>query len=425
MSRADPARDKALAILAAVLERRQPLDAWMGVADDLPARDRAFVRLMVLTVLRRLGQIDAALAAALDRPDRRLPTSARLALRLGAAQLLYLGTPAHAAVDAAAAQAGRVKAMRGLVNAVLRRIAGKPPAEADALLNLPDWLRARWLAHYGEDATRAILAVHRAEPPLDLSVKQDAAGWAARLGGRVLASGTVRIERAGAIEALAGFAEGAWWVQDAAAALPAALLGDVAGKRVLDLCAAPGGKTAQLAAAGARVTALDRSEPRMALLRANLERLNLAAECVVADAESWRASEPFPMVLLDAPCSATGTVRRHPDIPWTKRAEDIVRLVALQERLLEAAVESLAPGGTLVYAVCSLEPEEGPERIAALLARRPDLALDPIATLPLAVTLRQGELRSLPSDLAVEGGVDGFYAARLKRDTRASKLTKS
>ncbi len=280
---------------------------------------------------------------------------------------------------------------------------------------------ASWCAAYGETVTRAIAAAHVKEPPLDLSVRDPAAAadWAARLDGVMLPTGSIRCRDAGLVTELPGYDEGAWWVQDAAAALPARLLGEVAGRPVIDLCAAPGGKTAQLAAMGARVVAVDRSPSRMVRLKDNLARLSLAADCVIADAATWHPPEPAALVLLDAPCTATGTIRRHPDIPHLKSGDDVARLTQLQARLLDAAMAMLAPGGTLIYGVCSLEVEEGPRQMAQLLARgtplrRQPIGADEIGGLEQCVTA-DGDLRTLPCHLADEGGLDGFYAARLVR----------
>ena len=422
-----PARSAALDLLDAVLSKRRPLDD--AIADHaalarLEARDRAFARLLVATTLRRLGQIDAAIDHCLARP---LPAKARVArqiLRLGACQLLFLGTPPHAAVDSAVALAGSrtTKPFKGLVNALLRRLAGEgstliAPQDA-ARLNTPDWLWQRWADAYGDAVARAIATAHLGEPPLDITVKDDAAGWAARLDALRLPTGTLRRKLGGPVTGLPGFDDGAWWVQDAAAALPARLLGDIAGATVLDLCAAPGGKTAQLAAAGARVVAIDRKH-RLGRLRDNLARLGLDAETVAADLTQWRPVEPAMRILLDAPCSATGTIRRHPDVARVKRAVEIARFAALQEHLLASAIETLAPGGTLIYCVCSLEPEEGPAHIEALLARDGGVVREPVTAGEIGGLAElidaRGDLRTLPSHLAQHGGLDGFYAARLKR----------
>ncbi len=424
------ARGLALELVEAVLLRRRPLDEALEATDALARlepRDRAFVRLLVATVLRRRGQIDDALNSCLGR--KLTPKAARQAqdlLRLGAAQLLFLKTPPHAAVDRMVALAtGRRRGYAGLTNAVLRRLAregeGLIAAQDAERLNTPDWLGRSWSDAYGEATARAIAAVHAAEPPLDLSLKGEPGDWAERLGAETLPTGTLRRPAAlgGAVAELPGYAEGAWWVQDAAASLPARLLGPVAGLGVIELGAAPGGKTAQLAAAGGRVVALDRSAQRLERLRANLHRLGLTAETLAADATTWRPAEPATHVLLDAPCSATGTLRRHPDIAWLKDPEDLPALVATQSRLLKAAVEMLAPGGILVYAVCSLEPAEGVHQIDKLLvsgapvARRP-IAADEIGGLAQCLT-EAGDLRTLPCHLAPQGGLDGFYAARLVR----------
>lgn len=427
------ANPRALAIdlLRAVLRARRPLDeAWVD-ADGLAAlapRDRAFARLLTTTVLRRLGQIDTLIEMCLDRPLKPKLADVRDLLRLGTAQLVFLKTPPHAAVSTtlALATGPGLAGYKGLLNAVLRRIAREGEAalaaQDAARLNTPDWMWTAWCAAYGEAAARAIAEAHLADPPLDLSVKDASERdlWADRLGASVLPSGTLRLPPgSGEVTGLPGFAEGAWWVQDAAAALPARLLGDVAGKRVLDLCAAPGGKTAQLAAAGARVAALDLSETRMARVRENLVRLRLSAETVVADATTWRPPEPFEAVLLDAPCSATGTLRRHPDIARLKEPKDVRSLSGLQDALLANAVRMLAPGGVLVYATCSLQLEEGPTRIAALLAGDAPLARVPIRDEevggPAEAVTAEGDLRTLPCHLAERGGMDGFYACRLRR----------
>ncbi len=421
-------RAVALDLLESVLRRRRPLDEALAAHRDLPrleARDRAFARLLVATGLRRLGQIDAAIDARLERPLPQKRAVVRDILRLGVAQAAVLGTRPHAAVDTAVAlaEARGQRGLKGLVNAVLRRIAeaGPLPPDDPEHLNVPEWLWDSWAAAYGEATAAAIARIHLAEPALDLTLKhpESAAQWAVSLDAEILPTGSLRRTAGGDPAALPGFAEGAWWVQDAAAALPARLLGNVAGKRVADLCAAPGGKTAQLAAAGAAVTAVDISDRRLERLRENLARLGLAAETVAADATAWMPPAPFDAVLLDAPCSGTGTLRRHPDIAWTKGADDVRRLAALQDRLLAAALRIVQPGGTLVYATCSLQPEECEQRIAALLetgasAERAPIAAAELPGLEAAIT-PSGDLRTLPCHWAGSGGLDGFYAARLRR----------
>jgi 16S rRNA (cytosine967-C5)-methyltransferase len=291
-------------------------------------------------------------------------------------------------------------------------------------LDVAPWLLARWIAHYGEATARDIAIAISQEPSLDITVKSDAAQWANRLHGETLPTGSVRTLLQGSVTMLPGFTDGQWWVQDAAAALPVRLLGDVAGKAIADLCAAPGGKTAQLAQAGAHVTALDRSSNRMARLHDNLARLSLQAETVVADAAEWQNgnnSAGFDGILVDAPCTSTGTIRRHPDVGWLRQEADIGALTALQKRLLQRAVALLKPGGTLVYCTCSLEPEEGEQAVSALLAAESSVRRVPIDAAEVAglteILTAEGDLRTLPSHLPRDeprlGGLDGFYAARL------------
>jgi 16S rRNA (cytosine967-C5)-methyltransferase len=428
------ARRIAADIVDGVLRRRIALDeqlsgksAHLGLA-ILADRDRALMRRLAATVLRRLGTLRHVLARFLEKGFPAEAPRVETVLLVGAAQILWLDVPDHAAVDLAVrlAQADRRAARyAGLVNAVLRRVAQQRDGlvDEDGSRDTPDWLMERWRNTYGTDTAREIARANGQEPALDVSVKRDPAFWAERLRGRVLPTGTVRTLAQGAVSLLPGFAEGEWWVQDAAASIPARLLGDVAGRRVADLCAAPGGKTAQLASAGALVTAVDRSPARLARLVENLARLKLAAEAVAADVLEWQA-EPFDAVLLDAPCSSTGTIRRHPDVPWLKGEADLAVLVSLQSRLLDRAAALTKPGGTLVYCVCSLEPEEGERQIEALLARNPALSRRPIGVdevFGIAEFVNgAGELRTLPSCLpdpdARWGGLDGFFAARLVRN---------
>ncbi len=424
-------RAVALSLLGQVLDRRRTLDDALAGSQAyaaLAARDRAFVRRLLATLLRRLGQIDDLIETCLNRPLKRGHGDVRALLRLGAAQLAFLDTPAHAAVSTTLnlATTPRLAGHKGLINALLRRIANEgaePIAKQDAArLNTPSWLWESWCAAYGETTARGLAEAHLSEPPLDLSLKNPAErdAWATRLEATPLPTGGLRLYGAtGEIAKLPGFAEGAWWVQDAAASLPARLLGEVAGKRVVDLGAAPGGKTAALAAAGARVTAVEVSPARLTRLEQNLARLGLNAETVAADATQWHPPEPVEAVLLDAPCSGTGTLRRHPDIARLKRPDDLTALAALQDRLLAAAVAMAAPGGTIVYATCSLQPEEGPQRIAALLAAGAPVARAPIEAEEVFGKSEwltpEGDLRTLPHHLAELGGMDGFYACRLQR----------
>jgi 16S rRNA (cytosine967-C5)-methyltransferase len=439
---ADPpgftARRIAADILDGVLRRRRPLDEQLedqAAHPDfatLPDRDRALVRALATSVLRRLGTLRHLLGHFLERGIPRDAPRVETALLLGAAQILWLEVPDHAAVDLAVrlTQADRHAAhYAGLVNAVLRRVtrdgaqylASQYLAGIDATtLDTPGWLMARWTKSYGAETARAIAAANGREPALDLTVKRDPEHWAKVLGGRALATGSVRAWVHGPVSQLPGFGDGAWWVQDAAAALPAKLLGDIGGRTVADLCAAPGGKTAQLAAAGAHVIAVDRSPARLERLRQNLARLHLSAETVAADVTQWRGG-PFDAVLLDAPCSSTGTIRRHPDIPWLKREADIAALAALQRRLIAQAAEVTKPGGVLVYCTCSLEPEEGVEVVRDLLDRDPSLRREAISVgeMPAEWLTPDGDLRTLPCHLGDPdshmAGLDGFYAARIRR----------
>jgi 16S rRNA (cytosine967-C5)-methyltransferase len=421
-------RRAALQLFQAVLRDHKPLDDQADqIGRKLESRDRAFVRLLVATTLRRLGQIDGVINRCLDRPMAAKLADVRDILRLGVAQMVFLNTPPHAVVDTAVqlVKDGRLAPYAGLANAVLRRVAREGHDLAAAIdetrLNTPKWLWLQWVAHYGEDLTRAIGAAHLGEAPLDISLKPDAdrAEWAARLGAEILPTGSLRRLGGGAIHELDGFEQGVWWVQDAAAALPVTLLGDVAGKTVLDLCAAPGGKTAQLAAAGANVTAIDRSARRLRRVRENLARLGLDAVIQDADAIQWRPESPADAVLLDAPCSATGTIRRHPDVARLKRAQDVTDLAETQAALLRASVEMVKPGGLVIYCTCSLQPAEGEDQIAAALAaglpfERVPVTAAEIGNLAEAIT-PQGDLRTLPCHLSAQGGMDGFFAARLRR----------
>ncbi len=419
-----------------VLVRRKPLEGVLerlvvaAAADDLHPSDLALTRLITATALRRLGQIEDVTGRYLLRTLPEEASRAGLILLTGATQLLFLCTPAHAAIDLAVTlckATPHTERFAGLVNAVLRKVATEGPAIVAAQdftkLNTPDWLWKRWVKAYGGETARSIANAHLSEAALDLSVKSDAAGWAERLGGVVTPTGSVRLKSKGRIEALEGFSDGAWWVQDAAAALPVRLLGDVSGKRVADLCAAPGGKTMQLAAAGATVTAVDSSSSRLATLRSNLDRLGLSADVVQADAGDWQPTDLFDAVLLDAPCLATGTIRRHPDLPHLKQLNDLKALAGIQARLLDNAAKMLRPGGTLVYCTCSLEPEEGPEQAAKFLARNANMDVVPVAPSEHGIATEwvstEGYLRTLPFHLPMKpaelSGLDGFFVARMKR----------
>jgi 16S rRNA (cytosine967-C5)-methyltransferase len=429
------ARRIAADILDGVLHKHRTLDDQLDGAGAHPGlkaladRDRALMRRLVSTILRRLGTLGHLLSRLLDRGIPTDAPRAQSALLIGAAQILWMDVPDHAAVDLSVrlVQSDRRAAKyAGLVNAVLRRCAREGQALVDEVksqsLDLPPWLLARWTAHYGEATAKQMAHAISHEPSLDLTVKSDAPQWASRLHGETLPTGTVRTLLQGAVTMLPGFAEGQWWVQDAAAALPARLFGDVKGKAIADLCAAPGGKTAQLAQAGAEVTAVDRSPARMARLRDNLARLSLKADEVVTDAAEWPGNgASFDGILVDAPCTSTGTIRRHPDVAWLRQEADIAVLAVLQKRLLQKAVALLKPGGTLVYCTCSLEPEEGEQAISALLAAESGLRRQPIDPGEVAglseIVTEAGDLRTLPCHLPHEdprlAGLDGFYAARL------------
>jgi 16S rRNA (cytosine967-C5)-methyltransferase len=429
------ARLAAAAILNDIVARSHPLDqCFSGTAilsrlGGLEPRDIALARSIVTVALRRLGTIRAALAALLQTGLPRQAAHLEWTLIAASAQILFLDVPDHAAVDLAVRMA-RLEAKdapyASLVNGVLHNLIHareKILRESDPLdHDTPEWLAERWRNTYGAAGAHAIASAHRYEPTLDLTVLSDPLIWAERLGATVLPTGSLRLRTYVPVTELPGFAEGHWFVQDAAAALPARLLGVGPGSKVADFCAAPGGKAAQIAAAGAEVTAIDRSAERLKKLAANFARLKLRASIVVADVVNFRMG-PFDAILVDAPCLATGTIRRHPDIAWIKKPRDILALTALQTRLLDKAVELVKPGGMIVYCTCSLEPEENEIQIAALLRRNPGvmrLPIEPSEVGDLPEVLNEnGELRTLPSHLAAAeprlSGLDGFFAARLLR----------
>ena len=413
----DPTRLAAFDLLSAVLDRHRSLDDALDGLPGMDARDKAAGHRLAAAVLRRAGTLDAVLEPLLRKAP---PDPVRHILRIGAAALLLLDTPAHAAVATAVglARARGLAPFTGLVNAVLRRVAAGGLAALDGLdsprLDTPPWLWASW----ARDA-RAIAEAHQHEAALDLTL---APGAEPPPGGIALPTGSWRYPAGTRVAELPGYSDGKFWVQDAAAALPARLLNAQSGEQVADLCAAPGGKTAQLAATGARVVAVERDAGRLVRLRANLDRLrpsfdSLSVETVTADATHWRPATPLDAVLLDAPCSATGTIRRHPEVVHLRRPRDIASMAEQQDRLIEAACAMLRPGGRLVYAVCSLQPDEGAARVAAALSRLP---LRPVpfdahdALLPAALT-PEGWLRTTPALWPEHGGMDGFFIARLTR----------
>lgn len=430
-----PARLAAANVIADVVQGGHRLDdcfsplAVPSRLGGLDGRDVALVRSIATVALRRLGVIRHALASLLDKGLPRQAVRLEWPLIAAAAQILFLDAADHAAVDLAV-RAVRLEPksapLAGLVNAVLRNLARRREEfltqAQTGEFDTPPWLAQRWRKTYGEAAARAISAMHMLEPPLDLTVKSEPGVWAERLDGIVLPTDSVRLVSRTAIAELAGYAEGEWWVQDAAAALPARLLGAKAEERVLDMCAAPGGKTAQLAQARAIVTALDRSAERLKLLASNMERLGLHADIAVGDAMSY-AAPPFDAILIDAPCSATGTIRRHPDVAWTKKPGDIDALAALQTRMLDRAAALTRPGGRIVYCTCSLEPEEGETQIVAFLRRNPDFKRQPIDAaaegVPAEFVNPDGDLRTLPLHWPADdprlAGIDGFFAARIVR----------
>ncbi len=417
-----PARRAALRLLTAVLVQGRALEAALDPAlagVDHPA-DRALARNLAAAVLRWLIDLDALIDSATPKP---LPPDARarMALRIGLAGRLLLGTPPHAviATTLALTEGGPRRLVHAVLSRLLREGAALPPVPT-----LPEPYRSRWRASWGEAAVQGAAAAFGHEPPVDLTLRDagETARWAAELDAVSLAPGHLRLAGRAAIPELPGFAEGAWWVQDLAASLPARLLGATPGEPVLDLCAAPGGKTLQLAAAGAQVTALDVSDARLDRLRDNLARTRLAATILAADALAWQPAARFAAILLDAPCSASGIFRRHPDVLHLKGGRDLAPLLALQAALLDRAAAWLAPGGRLVFSTCSLERAEGEDQLAAALRRHPELRLDPVAPaeLPEGIAPVDGTVRVLPGMLAAAGGVDGFFIARLVRAAGAA-----
>nr|WP_050763403.1 16S rRNA (cytosine(967)-C(5))-methyltransferase RsmB [Roseibium sp. TrichSKD4] len=430
------ARKVAADILGNVVHKHRPLDGELELKSGhsgfraLEPKDRALVRAILGAALRHRGEISEILTRLLDRDIPEKTGRVLDILHVAIAQMLYLDIPDRAAVSLAVDHASadsRSRVYKGLVNGVLRRLGRERDMMTEDLdgevLNTPEWLFTRWVETYGEETARKIAAAHQHEAALDISVKSNPKVWAERLEGVLLAGKTIRLSRKGAVDGLVGFEEGAWWVQDLAASLPARLLGDVSGQTVADLCAAPGGKTAQLAASSGKVTAVDISKGRLKRLSQNMDRLGLPVETVVADLRKYDPPELFDAILLDVPCSATGTIRRHPDVPWLKGERDIETLAEIQKELLERVAGWLKPGGQMVYCTCSMERDEGEAQIEAFLKAHLDFRLVPVAGDEIgglnACISPEGYVRTLPfhsvdpnSELT---GLDGFFAARLQR----------
>jgi len=417
-----PARAAALSLLSGVLRQKRPLDALLDTLKTLPPRDAAFARALVSGTLRHFGELDATLRHFVPKalPSHKTGPAMEILL-LGAAELLILKVPAHASVDAAnrlASADNKAVHFKPLINAVLRRIAREGEdvrAKLDApRLNTPDWLWQRWSMQYGEETTRAIAIAHPSEAPLDITLKDPASSSPEST---ALFGLTRRMAQSGRVEDMPGFLQGHWWVQDIGATLPVLMLGEVKGKKVIDLCAAPGGKTMQLAARGAEVIAVDNDALRLTRVRENLARTGLAATLIESDARDFKASADS--VLIDAPCTATGTIRRHPDLPWIKQPGDVTARAPLAYEILESGAAMVQSGGLLVFAVCSLEREEGEEQIEAFLTAHPKFARAPLSADEIfgqgEWISAEGDLKTLPCHLSAQGGMDGFYAARLRR----------
>lgn len=422
----------ALDLLEDVLQRKRALDHALENSTafrNLPIRDRAFARMLVSTVLRRLGQIENLIEKAVEKKDTPRNPKIQNILRLGVTQILFMDVADHAAVDTSVrlAEIQGMERQKAFVNGLLRTIVRKGPEwlarQDEGRLNTPEWLLKIWIGDYGLRTAAEIARANLSEAPLDITLKDPSSVnfWAANFKATELTTGTLRLGIGGAVHDLQGFGEGHWWVQDASAAIPARLFGDIKGQPVIDLCAAPGGKTLQLAARGAKVTALDRSPSRLKRLEENLRRMKLEENVTItcADAATWRPSEPAPYILLDAPCSATGTIRRHPDVSHLKTAKDLPGLLSIQAAILDNAFDMLMPGGILVYCTCSLQKAEGEAQIARLLSSRPDALRLPVNKAELGGSdefiTPEGDLRILPFHMAAIGGMDGFFISRLTK----------
>ncbi len=425
-------RRVALDIIEQILGRKKMLDDALVQSEAfnaLPQRDRAFVRMLVATVLRRRGQLDDLIARTLSKGEAPRPEHLKWILYIGITQILFMDVADHAAVDTSvtlAAERG-MEGKKGFVNAILRRMTGEGHrwvADQDAAaLNIPDWLYIQWINDYAAVRAKDIALASLEEATLDFTVKDpDTKGdWSRKLAARFVPTGSLRRPSGGNITNLDGFTDGAWWVQDASAALPVRLFGDISGKTVLDLCAAPGGKTAQLAAGGANVVALDRSASRMKSVTENLARLGLAekVELIIEDGAVWKPKQKFTHILLDAPCTATGTIRRHPDLLALKNEKDQVGLVSIQERLLKSAASMLEDGGMLIYCTCSLQKAEGEQQIDRFLKENPHFRRIPVRSEEIggleAIINGDGDVRILPYHLKEDGGMDGFFISRLEK----------
>lgn len=431
-------RQAASKLLSAIIDKKTSMDGLLDLKGGNPAylnlsdQDRLLVKATLLSTLRNYQIIEKFIDHLLEKP---LPTGAvslRHILRIGAAQILYLEVPDHSAVDLAVEQANidpRNRRFANLVNAILRRMAREKekmlPKLGEKTAMLPDWYAKKLSKSYGFNRARKMMQLMSQPAPVDITVKSDADLWADKLGGTKLTDWSVRLDKLdGPLQSLLGFEDGDWWVQDLAASLPARLFGDLNGKRVIDLCAAPGGKTAQLILAGAEVTALDRSKSRLNRLNENLDRLKLTAQTEISRMEKYQTEDLFDMALLDAPCSSTGTIRRHPDVVWTKDEGDISYLADVQKGLLDHAITLIKPGGVIIFSNCSLEPEEGEDMITQYVADNQDkVEIEPIdSSLCLgfqsAIT-EDGFIRTTPDFSLNEDdqlqGADGFFAARLRK----------
>ena len=425
-------RQVAFHILCDVLERKTPLDQVLTRSEDfanLAPQDRGLCRMIVATTLRHKGQIDICLTKALTQKDPLKPRQLQILLWVGITQILLMDVPDHAAVDTTVrlADSENMSRQKGLVNAVLRRMTGEGKEwikQLDSVQNnIPLWLLQSWIADYGLNDAQQIASASLSEAAIDISLKNpdETQYWAGELDAQIMPTQSLRRTSGGNITTLAGFEDGAWWIQDAAAALPVQIAGEINGKTAIDLCAAPGGKTAQLAAGGAVVTALDRSAKRLEKLKENFTRLKLEDKVTIiaGDGSVWQPGEPVDLVLLDAPCSATGTLRRHPDAMHLKSEQDVIRLMDIQKRLLDNAAKMVKAGGLLLYCTCSLQKCEGEEQIDLFLQNHPDFARLPVHPEEIGglsqLINAQGDIRVLPHHLAANGGMDGFFTARLQK----------